>query len=84
MHRAIELLREAEALAEEIGPPGELWQIRAMIGDLYERCGETERARAAFSRAARTLITLAEKIEDERLREGFLSAPRVRRLLGHN
>jgi tetratricopeptide (TPR) repeat protein len=84
MQRSIELLREAEGLAEEIGPPGELWQIRAMIGDLYERLGEPGEARAAFSGAARTVITLAEKIEDEGLREGFLSAPRVRRLLGRH
>jgi tetratricopeptide (TPR) repeat protein len=78
---AIGRLREAEALAEEIGPPAELWQIRARIGDLYERRGEVAEAREAFSRAAQTLRDLAAKIEDEELREGFLSAPRVSRVL---
>ncbi len=81
---AIGRLHEAEALAEEIGLPGELWQIRSRIGDLYERRGETEEARRALSRAAQTLRTLAGKIEDEELREDFLSAPRVRRVLGHH
>jgi tetratricopeptide (TPR) repeat protein len=81
---AIGRLHEAEALAEEIGLPGELWQIRSRIGDLYERRGETEEARRALSRTAQTLRTLAEKIEDEQLREHFLSAPRVRRVLGHH
>jgi tetratricopeptide (TPR) repeat protein len=82
--RAIGRLQEAEALAEEIGLSGELWEIQSRIGDLYERRGETEEARAAFSRAARTLRTLAEKIGDEELREDFLSAPRVRRVLEHH
>ena len=82
--RAIDRLREAEALAVKIGPPGELWQIRNRIGELRERRGEREQARTAFSRAAQTLRDLAAKIKDEELREGFLSAPRVRRVLGHD
>jgi hypothetical protein len=79
--RASDRLRRAEALAEEIGLPGELWQMRAKIGELHERRGEVGEARQAFSRAALTLRDLAAKIEDEGLREGFLSAPKVRRVL---
>jgi predicted ATPase/DNA-binding SARP family transcriptional activator len=82
--RAIGQLQEAEALAREIGQPGELWQIRSALGELYERRGEAGEARAAFSRAAQTLSTLAEKIGDEKLKEGFLSAPQVRRVLGQH
>ncbi len=82
--RALGRLHEAEALAEEIGLPGELWQIQSRIGMLYERRGEIGEARAAFSRAAQTLRALAQEIEDEKLREGFLASPRVRRVLGHN
>ena len=81
---AIGRLLEAEALAEGIGLPGELWQIWARIGELHERRGETKEARAAFSAAAQTLRILAGKIGDEGLREGFLSAPRVRRVLGRH
>lgn len=80
--RAIDHLREAEKLAEKIGLPKELWQIQSRIGDLYERLGEKKQVREAFSRAAQTLRMLAEKIGDEELREGFLSAPQVRRVLG--
>jgi DNA-binding SARP family transcriptional activator/tetratricopeptide (TPR) repeat protein len=82
--RAIEHLLEALTLAEKIGLPGELWQIQSKIGELHERGGEAEQAREAFSRAAQNLKMLAQKIEDEELREGFLSAPRVRRVLGRN
>jgi DNA-binding SARP family transcriptional activator/tetratricopeptide (TPR) repeat protein len=80
--RAIEHLQEARALAEKIGLPGELWQIQSRIGDLHERRGESEEARAAFSRAAQTLRMLAQKIGNDELRERFLSAPQVRRVLG--
>jgi hypothetical protein len=67
-------LRGAEALAEKIGLPGELWQIQCKIGELHERRRETEEARAGFSRAAQTLRMLARNIGDEMLRDGFLSA----------
>ena len=82
--RALDRLRGAEMLAEKIGLPGELWQIQCKIGELHERCRETEEARAGFFRAAQTLIMLAGKIGDEKLREGFLSAVRVRRVLAHD
>jgi tetratricopeptide (TPR) repeat protein len=81
--RALCRLREAEALAEEIGLPGELWQIRGRIGELHERRGEAGEAQQAFSRAAQILKDLAVRIEDAGLREGFLAAPRVRRVLDH-
>jgi tetratricopeptide (TPR) repeat protein len=79
--RAMDHLHEARALAEKIGLPKELWQIQSSIGELYERRGETGEARKAFSRAAQTLRKLAQKIGDEKLREGFLSAPQVSRVL---
>ena len=83
LERAISQMREAEALTERIGLPGELWPIRAKIGELHERRGEVGEAKKAFSRATQTLRDLAAKIKDEGLREGFLLAPRVRRVLGY-
>jgi hypothetical protein len=79
--RAIEDVHEARALAKRIRVPGELWQIQSRIDHLHERCGEE--AREAFSLAAQTLSELAQKFRDEHLRQGFLSAPRVRYALGH-
>jgi tetratricopeptide (TPR) repeat protein len=80
--RAIGQLQEALTLAQKMGVPGELWQIQSRIGDLHEQRGEDGEAREAFSGAAQTLRMLAEKIGDEELREGFLSAPQVRHVLG--
>jgi DNA-binding SARP family transcriptional activator len=82
--RAIDNLQGAEALAEEIGLPGPLWQIQARIGEIREQRGEAGEAREAYSRAAQTLKMLAERIEDKGLREDFLSAPRVRSVLEHD
>ena len=82
--RAIKPLHEARTLAEKIGLPGELWQIQSKIGELHDQRGEAEQAREAFSGAAQTLRVLAQKIEDEVFRERFLSAPRVRRVLGRH
>jgi tetratricopeptide (TPR) repeat protein len=82
--RAIKHLHEALTLAEKIGLPGELWQIQSKISELHEQRGQTEEARAGFSRAAQTLRILARNIGDEKLREDFLSAPRVRGVLGRD
>ena len=82
--RAIGQLHEARTLAEKIGLPKELWQSQSKIGELQEQRGKTEEAREAFSLAAQTLSMLAGNIGDEKLREGFLSAARVRRVITHN
>jgi tetratricopeptide (TPR) repeat protein len=81
--RAIEHLQQAHTLAQKIGVPGELWQIQSRLGGLHERRGEETEAQKAYSLAAQTLRELAQKIRDEELRERFLSAPLVRRVLGH-
>jgi tetratricopeptide (TPR) repeat protein len=81
--RAIEHLHEAHTLAQKIGLPGELWQIQSRLAELHERRGQEAEAQKAYSLAAQTLRELAQKIRDEDLREGFLSAPLVRRVLEH-
>jgi tetratricopeptide (TPR) repeat protein len=81
IREALGRLQEARALAEEIGLPGELWQIWAAIGELHEQRGEPEEAHAAFSRAASIVERLAAEIEDEALLQCFLSAPQLRRVL---
>ena len=77
---ALARLQEARTLAEEIGLPGELWQIWAALGELHEQRGEPEEAHGALSQAARILESLAGEIEDEVLKEAFLSAPQLRRV----
>jgi len=78
---ALARLREAETLAQEMGLPGELWQITAALGELYEERGDEERARDAFTQAAQILRSLAERIDNPSLQASFLGAPRVRHML---
>jgi hypothetical protein len=78
---ALARLQEASTLAEEIGLPGELWQIWAALGELHEQRSEPEEAHGAYSRAASIGKRLAGEIEAEVLKEGFLSAPQLRHVL---
>ena len=79
--QALSHLEEARVLAEEIGLPGELWQIQAALADLYQSQGEPVRASQAFAQAATVVRELTGTIEDEALRTSFLAAPQVRRIL---
>jgi tetratricopeptide (TPR) repeat protein len=78
---ALARLQEASTLAQEIGLPGELWQIWAAIGEVYEQREEPEEANDAFSRAVQIVERLAGAIEDEALNQSFHSAPQLRRVL---
>jgi len=78
---ALGYLLEAQALAGEIGLPGELWQIRISLGELHEERGEHEEADEAYSLASLSVRDLAGKMKDEGLRSDFLDAPQVRRSL---
>jgi tetratricopeptide (TPR) repeat protein len=79
---ALASLQEAgRILANEIGLPGELWQIQVALGEVYTSCGEREQAHQAFARAVEIVRGLAEKIGDEALRTNFLAEPAVRRVL---
>lgn len=81
--QAILHLQEAATLAEEIGLPGELWSISAALGVSYQKHSDQSQARTAFVCAAEIVQSLANKIEDGRLRTTFLSAQQVQQVLEH-
>jgi DNA-binding SARP family transcriptional activator/tetratricopeptide (TPR) repeat protein len=81
--QAIGHLREAAALAADMGLPGERWQIQAMLGTLYEAGGEQAQARTAFAEAARIIGGLAQGIKDETLRARFLAGPQIHQVVQH-
>ena len=74
-------LREAENLADEIGLPGELWQIRSTLAELHEEYRDRKEALRLYSLAAQAIRTLAEKIENDELRSGFLAAAPIQQVL---
>ena len=79
--RTLSLLHEALGLAERLGLPGEVWQVGAGLGETHEERGETGASEWAFGRACVVVRQLVPKIPGGELREGFLAAPQVRRVL---
>jgi tetratricopeptide (TPR) repeat protein len=79
--QAVMHLENALTLAREMALPGEEWPILGELGRLYAAQGEDEKARAAYREAGMIIRRLAETIDDERLREGFVMAVSTRTLL---
>jgi hypothetical protein len=76
--QAIIQLQAAAALAREIGLPGEEWSILAALGTLYADQGDEMNAQLARQASAGIILDLAETIDEENLRSGFLAAAPVR------
>jgi len=68
---AISHLETAVNLADEMGLPGEQWQILAKLSELYS---DKVKQQAAKNQAAEIVNRLAEQMGDEKLREGFTTA----------
>jgi len=81
--QAIGHLHEAMRLATKIGLPGEQWQSRAALGNVYETAGEQAQARSMFEEATRIIEELADGIKDETLRSRFLAGPQFSPVLQH-
>lgn len=79
--QAISHLEAALALAQEMGLPGEAWPILGELGRLYAERGEEAQARKAYGEAGVIIRRLAETIDDEGVREGFMTAVSVRSVL---
>jgi DNA-binding SARP family transcriptional activator/predicted ATPase len=79
--RAITHLQAAEALAREIGLPGEEWSILDTLGSLSASQGDHAEAQRARQASAAILLKLAESIAEQELRLGFLAAGVVRHTL---
>jgi tetratricopeptide (TPR) repeat protein len=72
--QAITHLQAALALAQEIGLPGEEWPILGALGGLYADQGDQAQAQQAWNDSAAIILRLAETIDEEDLRAGFLAA----------
>jgi tetratricopeptide (TPR) repeat protein len=79
--RAITLLQAAMALARQIGLPGEEGSILGTLGELYSKQGHQEQAHQFRSASAALLLHLADSIDEQELRGGFLAAGVVRQIL---
>jgi DNA-binding SARP family transcriptional activator len=80
---AIDHLAGALALAREMGLPGEEWSILGELGELYGALGEEVKAREVYGEAGVIIHRLADTIDDEGLREGFLTAVSIQTILNN-
>jgi DNA-binding SARP family transcriptional activator len=78
--QAITYLQEALTLAEQIGLPGEQWQIWAKLGALSEVIGDKDKAQAAFKQATEIAQALAARIDNEGLRTGLWRAKPIQQI----
>lgn len=74
-------LENALALAQEMELPGEAWPILGELGKLYAEQGEQDKAKLAYGGAGVIIRRLAETIDDERVREGFVTAVPIQSIL---
>lgn len=79
--QAIIQLQAAAALAREIGLPGEEWSILAALGKMYADQGDQTQAQLARNASSSIIFDLAETIDEEVLRTGFLAAAPVRAIV---
>jgi DNA-binding SARP family transcriptional activator/tetratricopeptide (TPR) repeat protein len=79
--QAITHLRAAEFLARDIGLPGEEWSVLGTLGSLYESREDHAEAQRARQASAAILLKLANSIDEQELRAGFLAADTVRQIL---
>jgi tetratricopeptide (TPR) repeat protein len=80
-HQAITRLQAAAALAQEIGLPGEESSILGALGALYAGQGDQAEAQRAWKAAAGIILRLADTIDEEGLRAGFLAAEAIQPIL---
>lgn len=76
--QAVSHLQAAAALAQEIGLPGEEGSILGALGALYAGQGDQAQAQWARQASAGIILRLAETIDEEDLRAGFLATDRLR------
>ncbi|HEV8574692.1 MAG TPA: tetratricopeptide repeat protein, partial [Dehalococcoidia bacterium] len=67
----------ALGIAREIGNPPQLWKTCVALGDLRKAQDRADEARDAYKQALEVIDGVARALDDEALRETFLSSPHV-------
>ena len=67
-------------IAKGIGNPPQLWKTYVALGDLRQAQGQPEDARQAYRDALSVIDGVAVGLEDESLRETFLTSEHVQEI----
>jgi tetratricopeptide (TPR) repeat protein len=81
--RAETHLQTALQKLEEVGNPKQLWITHTALAELYEQMQRPDQAREQWQAAAAIVRSTAGGLEDEGLRETFLGAAPVRKILAN-
>jgi tetratricopeptide (TPR) repeat protein len=78
---AIANLGEAISILEEVGNPRHLWQAHAALASAYNKMGRHSEEQEHWGTAAEIIQNTANGLSDRELREGFLHADPIQRIL---
>jgi len=74
------VLQKALVLAKEIGNPPQLWKTYQALDELYEQQGVTAHARSAYASAIEAIDGVANRLQDQGLKQTFLTAKPVQEI----
>jgi len=78
IEKAIEVMRNALKLAQEVGNPPLLWQIHYGLGQLLEKSGKPQEANRHYAEAIALVKATASKLNDASLRNILLMSPETK------
>lgn len=79
--KAIENFGEAIVILKEVGNPRQLWQVHASLAAAYSKLGRFSEELSQWGAAAEIIHNTANDLSDRQLREGFLKAAPIRKIL---
>ena len=83
LQKAQECIAEGLSAMEGFEVPLAAWRVHATACELYENSGDRDLAKRHFELSRETIMKLANSLPaEEPLRQTFLSAPMIRRILG--
>jgi tetratricopeptide (TPR) repeat protein len=78
---AIKNLSEAIAILKEVGNPRQLWQAHTSLAWSYNKMGRSSEAKEQWGAAAGVIHNLANGLSDRQLKEGFVRADPILKIL---
>jgi ATP/maltotriose-dependent transcriptional regulator MalT len=79
--KAIENFGEAIVILKEVGNPRQLWRAHASLAAAYTLLGRFSEEQEQWGAAAEIILNAANDLSESQLREGFLKAAPIRKIL---
>jgi len=79
--KAIENFGDAIVILKEVGNPRQLWQAHASLAAAYSQLGRFSEEKEQWGAAAQIILNTANDLSDRQLREGFLKAEPILKIL---